>query len=62
MRESTSRPNLSVPRQMHRRTVDGAEQMPLGRDQPEEPVGCALDEEAEDLRVVVIRSDGSAGR
>ncbi|MCY1303159.1 hypothetical protein D9M70_528530 [compost metagenome] len=31
--------------------------MPLGRDQAEEAVGRALDEEAEDLRIVVIGAD-----
>ncbi|MDT4869120.1 hypothetical protein FQZ97_1041330 [compost metagenome] len=48
--------------QMHWRAVDRAEEMALGRDQAEELVGRALDEEAEDLRIVVIGADDGLER
>ena len=57
MRDSTSRPNLSVPSRCTGAAVDRAEEMPVRRDQAEQAVGRALDEEAEQLRVVVVRPD-----
>ena len=53
-RDRISRPNLSVPRKWNGAAVGRAEEMDVGRDEPEQLVAVALHEEAKRGRVGLV--------